>query len=144
MRIPKRPLACLGDALDVRFEAGGKTYLTDLRGFVVCAATDERTIYIVPKGKRDATPVLPEKASRLREKWVWTGADASTSARSRVPVGKDERVGRVLTIGYRSDKDGRMKAYEHKYDVPPTLTRSGDLYRISGGRQRIERRGITG
>jgi hypothetical protein len=52
----------------------------------------------------------------------------------------------MVRIGYRSDKwDGNKETdYEHEYKSHPQLVQAGEVYRISGGKQRVTPDGITG
>jgi hypothetical protein len=148
MHVPTN-LSQLGEVLDVRFRAPGKQYapdiydLLDLRGFVLLATPDGTTLFFVPRGE-PAKKDVSKAAKRLREKWSALESDQVFSRKLR--LGRTtEIIGRVFTIGYRSDKwTGRRRDYEHPYESPPRLSRSGEVYRLAGGGQTVTALGIEG
>ncbi|WP_338866295.1 hypothetical protein [Myxococcus stipitatus] len=102
-----------------------------------------------PKGRvrkltRDARTPEIEHAARLHKRW--SDFEAGTLHSASVVVDSPERIGRVVSIAYRSDKwSGRSQDYEHEVESRRVqLHRLGDVYRITGGGLSVTPAGITG
>lgn len=144
MSIPKH-LAELGRVLDLRVERDGVRGLLKLRGLVMCSDSTERRLWLVPAPKGRKQKLQPSQADVAQVFKNWTQFEASGVKPQQVRLGEPEYLGRVVTIGYRSDKwDGTPRDYEHLFERPPRLTRLGDVYRISGGGLRVTPRGVVG
>lgn len=144
-RVPAS-LAELGDGLDITYVADGKSFKLNLHGLVVGGAPDKKTIWIVPKpvGRSRKSLDSVKASAKLRKSWSALEPDEDVK-KIKARDGKPERLGLVKAIGYRSDKwSGHKASYQHDYTVPPVLTRVGEMYRVSGGKQRITPAGITG
>jgi hypothetical protein len=149
MRLP-RSAATLGKFLDayyVELESAGPPKKLVLRRYVLAGDVDGRTIWLVPAPtkKLDESPDDVPAAAKLRRLWSKLEPDSVEAVTPK--TGRDVPVGRMVKIGYRSDKWNRArteKDYEHEYRSRPLLTKSGEIYRISGGKQVITRRGIDG
>jgi hypothetical protein len=139
-------VAILGEGLDMTYVDGSEKKLTKLHGYAVCAGVDGRTLWIWPYPKRESakSPDQVKRAAKLFESW--SGLEAGTVNEGRPRLGPTvERLGRIKSIGYRSNKwTGKSQDYQHEYESAPVLVRSGEVYRVSGGKQRVTPRGIVG
>lgn len=146
MRVP-RAVAVLGKVLDLRVERpdGFVTLLKVRRD--MCADESKKKLWLLPPVRQKYGAVAgvdfrgAEKVYRL-----WHDLEPIGFAAASVRLGEDVYRGRVLTIGYRSDKwTGQDEDYTHSFRAPyPRLVQSGDVYRISGGALRVTARGVTG
>ena len=145
MRLPTSA-AVLGSGLDLTYEDDkGNVQKMDLRGLTIAADLDERTIWIVPTPKKHVAPNGDHSnATRLRKRW--SGLKPEFTMFATVPESNAaRRIGRIRTIGYRSNKwSGKPTDYEHKYSSAPVIVESGRVLKIRGGKQRVTPRGITG
>jgi hypothetical protein len=145
-------LAQLGTVLDVRVEKDGKRErLSWPRGsLLLCADSSEKRLWLVPApGGRsrkltDAQRTKDvESAARVVKRW--SDFEAGTVTAAKVSLGKEKLRGRVVSIGYRSDKwSGKAENYEHECEGPMRLRQFGTVYVISGGGLRITPSGIQG
>lgn len=137
----------LGRVLDLRVEANGKIATLSWQAVhALSADTTRRRLWLYPVKAEKKTKLedgeFDELAKVYRE---WKSFPPSGVTRRKVRMGAPAFRGRVLAIGYRSDKwTGEPKSYEHHFEKPPRLTKLGDVYRISGGRLRVTPRGIVG
>lgn len=145
MKLPDS-VALLGGGLDLTFESKGKVYEMELRGLALSASPDRRTLWLWPRPKKPTRVSVSEfpRAAELRRAWSQLKPDEVLVARPR--LGKSVvKLGRVLSIGYRSDKwTGTNDDYQHNFSAPPILERSGQVLRLRGGKLRVTPDGIRG
>lgn len=143
MRVPSS-LAMLGKGLDCRYVQRGTEYKLDLRGLAMASSRDGRTLYFVPLDARAKSLRKGSYPSEARLRRAWSDMEPEEICFSQVRTGKDERLGVVTNIGYWSDKWGKSDRYTHDSNTGAVLTRSGNVYRIRGGKLRVTPRGIVG
>lgn len=88
-----------------------------------------------------------DKAVDLYEKW--NDFDAQTGSIIRAPRGFFFRVDRCVSIIYESEKwGGKRKKYIHDFSTPPLIyvnkKTEPTVIKLSGGKIRVTKRGITG
>lgn len=87
-------------------------------------------------------------AAHVYEKW--SGFEADTERDVSIPVVRLKKIGRALSIGYRSDKfEGKLKTYDHPHGAKVSVyyakgPRGEKVYAIRGGSLRVTSRGIEG
>jgi hypothetical protein len=130
----------LEDGRELKFKLAGK--------FALCANKKGDELWIMSRkgGKRVAT--ADQQAEQLFEKF--TGFEAEdTGALVQLPGLTLERIGRAMSIIYRSDKfSTRPRDYIHAFKAYPTvsvdsLTRPR-IVALRGGRIKVTAEGITG
>lgn len=132
----------------------GETYTFPRKyKYVLCSNVGGNQLYIYPVRKKKNVK-FPEtrqakKAKALFEKWSrWS---ASKASKASISIKKLSRLSRATEITYYSDKfsqSGKKIGYKHKFTRPPTVSvdsrASPSIFRLSGGRIRITKRGIEG
>lgn len=101
-----------------------------------------------PKKRRG----LELDAAQARMYELWTDdthrADSLRTLRTPAITGDWERVGRIISLGYHSDKFGEPENFDHTFTSSVRLYRFGAagpaLWVIRGGTLRVTRRGIEG
>jgi hypothetical protein len=145
MQLPAS-VAVLGKVLDIQYVTNGEIRKTSFPDFALCSGPDRKTLWLwpFPKKRSARQPDQVKGAAKIRESW--SELEADTVYEARPPLGKTvERLGTIKTIGYRSDKwTGTNRDYQHEYESAPVIYRSGNVFRIRGGSQRVTPRGIVG
>ena len=146
-RIPTL-MADLADARAIELEDGREIKFPSQGGFALCAnkSGDELWILSRKKGKRVETD--DEKAEQLFEKFTGFEADY-TGALVQLPALVLERIGRAMSIIYRSDKFSKKPAdYIHAFKMYPTVSVDNinrpRIVALRGGKIKVTAEGITG
>lgn len=148
VRVPDN-LVALGSVLDVVVERDGRRERLEPGGPQwLCADASKETLWLLPK--KTVPGRLPDGADAeiRRMGSVYRQWNDFEPRRTQLtpPLtvrGKWRLVGRVVRMGYRSDKwDARPNNYEHDFGRA-RLVRLGPLYRIAGG-VKVTSRGIVG
>lgn len=149
-RKPRIPalLVDLADARAIELEDGRELQFKLSGKFAMCANKKGDELWILSRkgGRRVAT--ADQKAEKLFEKF--TGFEAADTGALVRTTGKPlVRVGRALSIIYRSDKfSARKNDYIHTFSRYPTVSVDSitrpRIVALRGGRIRVTAEGITG
>lgn len=137
----------------VEMENGDRYTFSRKDKFVLCCNVNGDKLFIYPAQKKKSAKI-PEteqakKARKLFEKWSrWS---ASKATKATVSNRKLTRIGRAKAITYYSDKfsrSGKKAGYIHHFTTAPTVSvdsrASPAVFRLSGGKIRVTKRGIEG
>jgi len=146
-RIPAL-LVDLADARSIELEDGRELRFRLSGGFALCANKKGDEIWIISRkgGKRVATQ--DDRAEQLFEKF--TGFEAEdTGSLVQLPGLSLERIGRAMSIIYRSDKFSTNPSdYIHAFKTYPTVSVDNvnrpRIVALRGGRIKVTAEGITG
>jgi hypothetical protein len=149
----------LGEGLDLVVERRGRRHtFRDMKGYAMLAPAnaEERKpgsgrLFLVAAEGNETNPSGSARAVETFR--MWTHRDPDRTLKLEVPDSIGYRIGRVIRIGYRSDKFRRRAGtwvdYEHDFAEPfPVLyatTTTGEGargYVLTGGRFVIGSRGI--
>lgn len=152
IRLPDA-LVALGQVLDVVIEHNGRRMVLDFPKppHWLCTDIGRQALYLlpIPKGHRGqrfpagAGGQLGALASVFR---TWSDFEPRRASLVTTRLGREWKArGRVVRIGYRSDKwTNKPTDYEHDFKAQPRIAQLGTLYRISGSRLKVTAAGITG
>lgn len=146
-RIPAL-LVDLADARAIELEDGRELRFRLSGGFAMCSNKKGDELWILSRrgGKQVATE--DDRAEKLFE--TFTGFEAEdTGALVQLPGLSLERIGRAMSIIYRSDKFGtKAKDYIHAFKQYPTVSVDNPnrprIVALRGGRIKVTAEGITG
>lgn len=138
----------LADALAIELEDGRELKFPIRGGFALCTTKTGDELWILSRKKGKRVEADDEKAEQLFEKFTGFEADYS-GALVQLPALMLERIGRAMSIIYRSDKFAKKPSdYIHAFASYPTVSADNatrpKIIALRGGKLRVTAEGITG
>lgn len=146
-RLPST-LVDIADAREIELEDGIRLKFPLSGRFALCSSKNGQELWIVSRKGSRKVAAEDKDGAKLFERF--TGFEAQdTGSVVRSPKVSMQRIGRAVSIVYRSDKwEGKNHDYIHLFKTPPTVSvdkkNRPSIVALRGGKIRVKAEGITG